>query len=117
MIPTNREHLEPSPRGAWVVKPALGRVGEHVGVPGVTSLAEWAEIARGVRAHPERWLAQERFVAEPIATPDGARHACIGVYVIDGRAAGVYGRLARVARIDERAADVAVLVRAPARVR
>lgn len=117
VVPARREHLEPGPRGAWVVKPALGRVGEHVGVPGVTSLAEWAEIARGVRTHPERWLAQERFVAEPVATPEGPRHACLGVYVIDGRAAGVYGRLARVARIDGRSEDVAILVRPPALVR
>jgi hypothetical protein len=37
-------------------------------------------------------------------------HVCLGVFVVDGRAAGTYGRMARVPLIDARAYDVAVLV-------
>jgi hypothetical protein len=40
----------------------------------------------------------------------GARHCCLGVYTIDGRAAGIYGRMAPRPLIDDRAEDVAVLV-------
>ena len=37
-------------------------------------------------------------------------HACLGVYVIDGRAAGVYARVSRKPLIDGRAQDAAVLL-------
>ena len=37
-------------------------------------------------------------------------HSCIGVYVIDGRTAGAYARVAPRALIDGRAQDAAVLL-------
>ncbi|MEY2794983.1 MAG: hypothetical protein RIR10_699, partial [Planctomycetota bacterium] len=37
-------------------------------------------------------------------------HVCIGVYVIDGRAAGAYARVAPRALMDGRAQDAAVLL-------
>lgn len=39
-------------------------------------------------------------------------HLCIGVFTVDGKAAGFYGRMSQFARIDSRAKDVPVLVRA-----
>jgi hypothetical protein len=41
---------------------------------------------------------------------DRSWHPCIGVFVVDGRACGAYGRLAERALIDSAARDVAVLV-------
>jgi hypothetical protein len=55
-------------------------------------------------------VAQERFAFEPIATPDGPRHVCVGVYVVDGRAAGAYARLSTNSLIDDCAQDAAVLL-------
>ena len=46
----------------------------------------------------------------PLDTPDGPQFPCIGVYTIDGAAAGIYGRLAPKPLIDGTARDVAVLV-------
>ena len=37
-------------------------------------------------------------------------YPCLGVYTIDGRAAGIYGRIAPKPFIDYAAVDVAVLV-------
>jgi hypothetical protein len=37
-------------------------------------------------------------------------HACVGVYTIDGRAAGAYARLAKRPLIDYASVDAAVLV-------
>jgi hypothetical protein len=45
-----------------------------------------------------------------LETPDGPMHACVGVYTIDGKAAGAYGRLSSKPVIDYTAVDVAVLV-------
>jgi hypothetical protein len=54
-------------------------------------------------------VAQRRFDAVPLEI-DGARsYPCVGVFTIDGRAAGAYGRLAQRPLIDWHAQDVAVM--------
>ena len=47
----------------------------------------------------------------PIVVPEGNEFPCIGVYTVNGKMAGFYGRSARTALIDQSARDVAVLVR------
>jgi glutathionylspermidine synthase len=96
--------------GIWLVKPALGRVGEDVAVRGATSATAWRRIDRSARWFPRHWVAQRRFESVPVETPLGPMHVCLGIFVIDGRAAGIYGRMARVPLIDARAYDVAVLI-------
>ena len=95
----------------WILKPALGRVGEDVGLRGVVAAREWQSIARSARWWPAHWVAQRRFEAVALELEGEAFHPCLGVYVIDGRAAGTYGRIARKPLIDSRARDVAVLLR------
>jgi hypothetical protein len=56
-------------------------------------------------------VAQRRFAVVPVAGPDGPVHPCIGVYTVDGRAAGIYGRITTRPIIDYAATDIAVLVR------
>ncbi len=90
----------------WVLKPALGRVGDGVGIAGATDEKNWKMIHRAVRRHPESWIAQRRFEA---LAQDGL-FPCIGVYTVDGRAAGAYGRAAAKPLIDHRAQDLAVLI-------
>lgn len=96
--------------GRWVLKPALGRVGEDVGIPGVSGPAAWRAIARSAARRPAAWIAQRAFETLPVATPVGPRFPCVGVFVIDGRAAGLYGRLGASPLIDGAALEVAVLV-------
>lgn len=98
----------------WILKPALGRVGAGVVIPGVTLDRALRAARRSARLFPRHWIAQRRFDAVPLATPDGDRFPCLGLYVIDGRAAGIYGRLAPRPLIDHRAQDVAVLIAHPA---
>ncbi len=95
---------------SWVLKPALGRVGDLIGVAGVTEDKEWKVIRRDIRWNPRQWVAQRRFAAVPLQAPEGSVYPCIGVYTVDGRAAGAYGRAARRPRIDHLAQDIAVLV-------
>ena len=111
-----------NPEG-WVLKPALGRVGEGIAMVGATPEKEWRSIRREVRFRPDRWAAQRRFEAVPMivgtvgagAGETAAVYPCVGVYTIDGRAAGAYGRVARQPIINHLAQDAAVLVEAPAR--
>jgi len=94
----------------WVLKPALGRVGEDIGLAGVTQGKNLRAIRRHARWRPARWASQRRFRALPIATHRGPLFPCLGVYVIDGLAAGIYGRIAARPLIDNCAQDIAVLM-------
>ena len=117
-LPAWRAHLPETrdPRRApwqtsrdWIVKPAFGRVGEGIGMMDVISRADGRRIARQARWWPSGWIAQRRFDVVPLRL--GARDVfpCLGVYTLDGRGVGAYGRLGRVPLIDARAADAAVL--------
>jgi glutathionylspermidine synthase len=94
----------------WVLKPALGRVGEDIGLTGVTNEKSLRAIRRSAHWCPGRWASQRRFRALPIATHRGPMFPCFGVYVIDGTAAGIYGRIAVQPLIDNCAQDIAVLI-------
>ena len=101
-----------------VLKPVWGRIGEGVAIEGVTARADAMRAHAWARAFPKSWVLQRRFTSipigergmlEPAKAGDGV-HACFGVYVIDGRAAGIYARVARKPLIDGRAQDAAVLI-------
>lgn len=113
LLPETRDPRDCDLNGSpleWVLKPALGRVGEDIGLAGVTPDKNLARIRRNAQRHPRLWAAQRRFDALPWPTADGPRYPCIGVYVIGGRAAGAYGRVCAQPLIDSHAQDVAVLV-------
>ena len=95
----------------WVWKPALGHEGADIGVAGANDPADWRRIVARARRARGSWVAQRRFTVLPLTTPEGPYYPCVGVYVIDGRAAGAYGRLARKPLIDHDAREIAVLVR------
>ncbi len=94
----------------WILKPALGRVGEGVTVPEATPPAEWRQAARSARRYPRDWVAQRRFHSRPLPSPRGDRHLVVGVFTVNGCACGFYGRLAERPRIDQYAQDIAILV-------
>jgi glutathionylspermidine synthase len=97
----------------WVLKPALGRVGEAVGWRGGVPEKEWRKIRFWAKWFPKSWVAQRRFESVPIETDAGRRHFCLGVYTVNGRAAGIYGRCSESPIINFRAQDVAVLLEHP----
>jgi len=97
--------------GEWVLKPAFGRVGEDVGIRGVSSEDEYERILMAARRQPEQWIAQRRFHVMPVATEEGNVFPCIGAYTVNGKFAGLYGRAARAPLVNENAFDVAVLIR------
>lgn len=82
-------------RGDWVIKPALGHEGHNVRIRLVTDANIWQRAVRDARKHPHSWAAQRLFQSVPLPTPEGHLYPCLGVYVIDGRVAGCYGRMLR----------------------
>jgi len=95
---------------AWLLKTALCNTGDTVSVRTLMSPSQWHRVARSARWFPSGWVAQERFEVLPVQTPLGAVFPCVGVYTIDGRAAGAYARLSRGPIVDFAAVDVALLL-------
>ena len=95
----------------WIVKPALGRVGEAIAIRGITPPREWKQIRRDAFFYPRDWVAQRRFEIVPLQTPEGPRYVCLGVYTVDGTASGIYGRCSASPIINHTAQDVAVLLK------
>jgi glutathionylspermidine synthase len=115
LLPATRapRRFGPAGGGAWVLKPALGHEGYNVGIPEVTEEDAWRRIRRSLLRNPRAWAAQRRFTPLALPTLEGPLYPCLGVYVIDGRAAGVYGRVAPRPLIDDRSREVVVLLVPP----
>jgi hypothetical protein len=94
-------------------KPIFGRVGDMIKMSGLTSEKETRRIDRSIRRHPKMWIAQKRFEAVPLRGPLGDIFPCIGIYTLNARVIGAYGRIARRPLIDHLAQDAAVLVAQP----
>jgi glutathionylspermidine synthase len=113
LLPETRDPREADwqREAGWVLKPSLGRVGDGIGLAGATAEAEWRPIRKATRRSPGWWAAQRRFEAVPFqAAGEAPCFPCVGVYTVDGRAAGAYGRVARRPLIDHLAQDAAVLL-------
>jgi hypothetical protein len=99
-------------RADWVVKRAMGRVGEEVFVGRLFHQDdEWAALVDDVLhlAHGgEAWVAQRFVPQRPIATPWGQRLVTLGVYVIDGDFAGYFARISRESHVSHDALCVPV---------
>lgn len=95
----------------WLLKGAYSNNGDAVlRARQMTPRRRW--LAR-LEAQLSRraWVAQKRFEVQPVWCPKGQPwRPCLGVYVIEGRAVGVYGRVSRSEIVDYAARDVAVLI-------
>ena len=96
--------------GRCVLKPNLGRVGEDIVSRGVSPLSRLARVAAHALLHPRDYVAQRRF--HPVAWQVENEHMypCVGVFTLDGRVVGAYGRASRDLFVNETAIDTPVLV-------
>jgi hypothetical protein len=105
-----------APHTDWVVKRALGRVGDQVFVGPLHSAAEWCQVLRFVRTRVqqgERWLAQRFVPQRPVPTPFGPLLLTLGVYLLDGVFAGYFARLSQDSLATHDALAVPVFVEHP----
>lgn len=114
LLPETRDPREVSWRDdeGWVLKPVLGRVGEGIGIRSLVDARDWKWIRRSASLWPRSWIAQRRFDVVPIELDGKRLYPCLGVYTVDSRVVGAYGRLGAVPLIDARAEDAAVLTKA-----
>jgi len=112
LLPETRDPREAPWRESdeWVLKASFCNTGDEVAMRGVLPEVQWRKVCRQVWWSPGGWVAQRRFEPVALDTPMGPMHPCIGVYTIDGKAAGIYGRMSRGPVVDYAAIDVAVLV-------
>jgi glutathionylspermidine synthase len=112
LLPETRElgEMDTSVDDSWVLKPVLGRVGEGIGIRGITLAEKFQKMIRDARQHPREWVLQKRFNILPLTTESGGMYPCVGVFTIGGKAAGFYGRIAKQPIITQDAQDVAVLI-------
>jgi len=112
LLPETRElvGMEASVDESWVLKPALGRVGEGIAIRGITSTEEFQKMFRVACRNPREWVVQKRFNILPLTAEGGEFYPCVGVFTIGGKAAGFYGRVAQQPIITQDAQDVAVLI-------
>ena len=95
----------------WILKPALGRVGEGISIRSVVPPKELKQIEKAAHKEPHNWVAQQMFHSQPVITKDQESfHLCIGVFTVDGKRAGFYGRISPYPRIDANAKDIPILV-------
>jgi hypothetical protein len=111
-------------REGWVLKRALGRVGDQVFVGMLTSPAYWKGLVDELRAlgaadspagPREAWIAQRHVRQRPIPTPLGDRFVTLGAYVLDGRFVGYFARVTPVSHVSHDALCVPVFVDGPPR--
>lgn len=95
---------------SWLIKAAWCNTGDSVSARGFIPDREWRRASWSATLFPREWIAQRRFDPVPVASPIGDVYPCIGVYTIDGRAAGAYTRISTNRVIDHRAIDAALLL-------
>ncbi|MBK9125567.1 MAG: glutathionylspermidine synthase family protein [Chloroflexi bacterium] len=96
----------------WVLKPVYGRFGEDIAIPGVASEKLWRSAEKSARRRPGEWIAQKPFIAIPLTNPHGETvYPSVGVYTVNARVAGIYGRLSRTPIVDSTARDLAILIK------
>jgi glutathionylspermidine synthase len=99
----------------WLLKTAFCNTGDTVSAASLLPPKLWRKAKWSARLCPGAWIAQRRFNTLRLAT--ATRHGetvdmypCIGVYTLDGRAAGAYARLSHRPVVDYRAVDAALLI-------
>jgi len=112
LLPDTRDSKAVKPQDTdWIYKPALGRVGDGISIKEAIAAKEHTKIIKAVRRYPRGWVAQKKFISQPLADINGdSFHLCLGVFTVNGKSAGFYGRISPYPRIDERAKDIPILV-------
>lgn len=111
LLPDTLEVKDAKGKEGYIYKPTCGRVGEKISIEEACEGTEYKDILKEVKRRPKDFLAQKKFISQPVKGPDGEEfHVCLGSYCVDGKHAGYYARISEVPRIDSNAADIPVLI-------
>ena len=95
---------------SWVLKEAFSNTGDSIHMCEAVSAPLWNAHKHAALKHPERWVVQRKFDVAPVWSEFGSVYPCIGVFTINGEAAGAYTRVGLKPVIDYKAMDVALLI-------
>lgn len=111
LLPDTIEVKDAKNKEGYIFKPACGRVGEKISIEEACRDDEYKRILKDVKKHSKEYLAQKKFISDPLKGVDGKDyHVCLGSYTIDGKQSGFYARISNKPRIDSDAADIPVIV-------
>jgi glutathionylspermidine synthase len=96
----------------WVLKRAFGRMGDSVVMGSLVTPEEWEAAIRAATRSPAGWCVQECFQVRPVGFEAGPMYPAIGAYVVNGRFAGYYSRVAPRPLTTHEAYHVGTLVQA-----
>jgi glutathionylspermidine synthase len=77
----------------WVLKEAYSNAGDAVYICATYSNNDRRKLVERALREPLKWVAQRRFETLTVEAESGVLLPCVGVYVVDGKAAGAYVRL------------------------
>lgn len=78
----------------WVIKANFGRMGENVAMGTLMPPEEWLQAIREAQSRPQDYVIQRCFSVSPLSFSEGLRYPAIGAFLINGRFAGYYSRIA-----------------------
>jgi hypothetical protein len=88
-----------------LLKPSFGRVGEDIARIADLKSARRLGLALSLLLGSGLWIKQRQFTPTNLGSATEPITACVGVYCVDGRVVGAYGRLTGERFIDMAAAD------------
>lgn len=97
-------------RERWVLKRAFGRMGDSVVIGALSTDSLWASALAEAAGAPADFCIQERFGARALTFEAGQLYPAIGLFLVNGRFAGYYSRVAPQPLITHEAYHVATLV-------
>lgn len=111
LLPDTVETKSATGMDGYIYKPVYGRVGENISIREACTDSEYNKILKDVRKHPQKYIAQKKFISRALEGINGERfHVCLGSYAVEGEHAGYYARISPTPRIDSNAADIPVLI-------
>lgn len=94
----------------WVLKAAYSNTGDSIHFCSEIPEPTRRHVIRTAQSNPLGWVAQRRFDTIPLDSERGPLYPCIGVFVVNGQAAGAYARLSASRTIDGAAIEAPVLI-------
>ena len=78
----------------WVIKENFGRMGENVVMGSLVTPQHWQSAIHYAKSKPADHVIQRCFGVTPMQFSNGPLYPAIGAFVINGRFAGYYSRVA-----------------------
>lgn len=94
----------------WVLKHAFGRMGDSVIMGALVTPGQWGGSLEEAMRQPQEYVIQERFQVRPLEFDTGAFYPTVGAYIVNGRFAGYYSRVAPKPFVNHEAFHVATVV-------